>query len=161
MASRADFADIDRLLPRLFGYALALTADRHEAEDLTHDCLARALGTPCPPRPGALSGWLFAILRNLHLDARRRAGRRPAAALLDGTDPPADVRSEARLVEAIAVREALEDLSPAHREVLVLIDVRGCSYAEAARLLAVSQGTVTSRIARARAALLHALREDG
>lgn len=158
MPHPADIVAIQRLRPRLLGYALALTADRHEAEDLTHDCLARALGANNRPQGNALTGWLFAILRNLHIDSRRRARRRALAARgQDGDAAPPARSAEGRMVEAIALHEALAALSPAHRQVLLLIDLRGCTYAEASRLLDVSPGTVMSRVARARAALMRAL----
>lgn len=152
---------------RLFGYAIALSRDRETASDLLHDCVARAMGTQSvPAEEGAFRAWLFRILRNLWIDHVRLARRTSGVSeTLDTASEELDrmvpVGLESVLVEAFAVRQAFERLSPEHKEVLALVDISGFSYKETARILAVPPGTVMSRVSRARAALARSLSDEG
>lgn len=146
---------------RLYGYALAISQDGETAGDLVQDCAVRCLSAKrIPGDDSAFKAWLFAILRNLWIDRRRRA------ALIDevhcdqslGTVVP--VGAETVLVNAVAVRQAFALLGEAHRDVLALVDVGGFSYRQTAELLDIPLGTVMSRVARARAALGELLRDD-
>lgn len=155
---------LQTIAPRLYGYAVSLCADRTLAEDLAQEAIARAMAAARPPdHPAAFRAWVFRILRNAFIDHTRRNGRLVSlheddfATALDRqrTDDPADL--DDRMVNALAVRQALERLRPAQREIVGLVDVAGFSYAEAAELIGVPVGTVMSRLSRARADLAEAV----
>lgn len=153
---------IEVYLPRLFGYALSLTGDRDGARDLVQDCALKALSAGrIPSDEAAYRAWLFRILRNAFLDRRRR---REPVQLADGeaeSIPDADGTwsRDDRVISVLTVRLGMAKLSPAHREVLALVDIGGFTYAETAALIGVPHGTVMSRISRARQALLSAIDE--
>jgi len=146
----------------LLRYALHLTGgDRQRAEDLVQETIVRAWRHPealtdRPARP-----WLFAVARNLAVDAYRARQSRPpevGQAVLDTL--PADDDAD-RTLESWAVAEALASLRPDHRKVIVETYYRGCSVAEAAATLGIPPGTVKSRTFYALKALKLALQERG
>lgn len=146
----------------LLRYALHLTGgDRQRAEDLVQETIVRAWR-----HPDALAGrparpWLFAVARNLAVDAFRARQSRPpevGQAVLD-TLPATDDAD--RTLESWAVAEALASLRPDHRKVIVETYYRGCSVAEAAVTLGIPAGTVKSRTYYALKALKLALEERG
>lgn len=147
--------DILDLLPRLRRYAIVLTRDEGMAEDLLQETFLRAHERRQGfDRTRPLLGWLMTILHNAFVDgARARAARerREAdyAALLD---PQVSEPQEASLRLA-QLRSAFFQLPDDQREALHLIAVEELSYAEAAALLRVPQGTLMARVSRARAAL--------
>jgi RNA polymerase sigma-70 factor (ECF subfamily) len=146
----------------LLRYALHLTGgDRQRAEDLVQETIVRAWRHPealtdRPARP-----WLFAVARNLAVDAYRARQSRPpevGQAVLDTL--PSDDDAD-RTLESWAVAEALASLRPDHRKVIVETYYRGCSVAEAAATLGIPAGTVKSRTFYALKALKLALQERG
>jgi len=156
----------------LYAYALRLTGDPHLAEDLCQDALLkgfRAIGGFSGN--AALATWLYRILHNTWLDHVRRAGRETGyeeAGEDAAEEPPvltreAVARFEERTREE-GVRErladALAELPPAMREVVVLRDVQGHSYEEIAEITANPVGTIKSRLARAREQLRRLLTGD-
>ena len=145
-------------LGRLFAYAVALTRDRTDAEDLVQDCAVRVLSAKrIPDEEVPYRAWSFRILRNLFID-RCRAASRQGIAWSDSDDSPETApaaRTEERLVSTLTVRMGMERLSTPHREMLALVDMCGYSYAEAAEILEIPAGTVMSRVSRARRALLN------
>ncbi|MEP0321913.1 RNA polymerase sigma factor [Bauldia litoralis] len=150
-----------RLRPQLLAYARAICGPQEEADDLVQDAIERALKADCPPAGiDDLRPWMFRVIRNLHLDAIRRARtRREYAAqqerlLSDELHEPGDP------LQDLLVRQAFEAVSPQHREVVFLVDIMGMRYAEAADVLAVAEGTVMSRLSRARRAILDRLDES-
>jgi RNA polymerase sigma-70 factor (ECF subfamily) len=68
--------------------------------------------------------------------------------------------SEQIVTNAIAVHQAFAHLPPDHRDILAVVDIGGFSYMEASEILSIPQGTVMSRVSRARAALRELLRDD-
>lgn len=155
--------ELIHLLPRLRRLARALTGHVDDADDLVQLVLERALARASQWRPdGALDRWVFAIARNAWRDELRARGRSrevfvpgddgvDAVAVEDGATPPA---------RRLAIAEALAALPEDHREVVALVLVEGLSYGEAADLLGVPVGTVTSRLSRARTALQDHLGTD-
>lgn len=142
-------------------YAQTLTRDREAAEDLVQATMVRALERRATFRAGgSVRGWLFAILRNVFVDGRRsdRAGqaREAAVAGLRQEAVPAGQEGAVRLGQ---VRDAFHQLPEEQRAALHLVAIEGLSYRDAADALGIPQGTLMSRIGRARAAL-RAL-EDG
>jgi len=160
-------------LPHLdAAYSLAfwLMRDRADAEDVVQDAYIRALRGFDGFRGEAMRPWLLAIVRNVAwraLAVRRRATSNvipiEAAYTRSGEDAPEPMSilsdepsAETRLIEAgdrALLTRALDALTPLFREALVLREVEEMSYAEIATVLGVPQGTVMSRLARARAEL--------
>ena len=162
-------------LDTLYRAALRLTRDPARAEDLVQDTYVRALRYQHSYQTGTnMKAWLFAIMRNLFWD--RFKGGRPEDISLDGDGelslydtlkdptavPEADVLDR---VAAAEVVEAVETLPELHREGVLLVDVEGFSYKDAAEVLGVPIGTVMSRLHRARRQLQKSLyqyaRESG
>lgn len=148
------------LLPRLRGFARALARSQDAADDLVQATCEKALRHGESWTPGTrLDSWLFRIMRNHWIDTVRRG--RPETPL-DGAEadalPSEDGRRtvEARLALA-DVRAITDALPDEQRMVLMLVCVEEMSYREAADLLDVPIGTVMSRLARARAALVAAM----
>ena len=151
------------LRPALHAFARRLSSQEPDAEDLVQDTILRALAARSRFQDGTnLKAWLFTIERNL-FNSRWRKARREC--LPGAEDIEAQLVTPATQVTDLWVREAAErilhDLSPAHREILILVPVLGISYEDAAVLCGCSVGTVKSRLNRARAALAALVDEDG
>jgi RNA polymerase sigma-70 factor (ECF subfamily) len=152
--ARDRHAGLTPLLPRLSAFAYTMLGDADAARDLVQEAAARALAAVrVPDEPAAYRAWMFRIVRNAALDELRR--RRHT----EVDDPgPVDVwRYDDVRIAKITVEQGLAALGPSHREIISLIDIAGFSYADAAGLLGVPPGTVMSRLARAREALLAAI----
>jgi RNA polymerase sigma-70 factor (ECF subfamily) len=139
-------------LPRLYRAARAWTDTREEAEDLVQEMSAKVLSRPRLIRGDSELGYLLRALRNTLLSQRRAAARRPVATeyaeeLAGGTRETDD---PARAAELREVNAAIAELPDEFRDALVAVDVAGLSYGEAARALGIAEGTVTSRVFRAR-----------
>ncbi len=146
----------------LLRYALHLTSgDRQRAEDIVQETLMRAWLHPAAIASRPARPWLFAVARNLAVDAHRARKARPrevgeAALELFAVPDEAD-----RALESWAVADALRALRPEHRTVLVETYYRDRSVAEAAAVLGIPAGTVKSRTFYALRALRLALEERG
>ena len=133
-------------------YALVLTRNPDDAEDLVQETLTRAIAAAHTWQPGTeLRPWLFRILHNAHISGLRRARVRAEAApdLVEAAVQP-DALSR---IELAQVLDALETLPEAQRKPILLVALEEMSYAEAARSLDVPLGTFMSRLGRGRAAL--------
>lgn len=149
------------LLPSLLRQALWLTQNEAEAEDLAQEALSKALRAFGSFAPGTnFRAWIFRILRNTFLTSRTAIAATRTSFLEDSeeieattaTDPTPE-ETLIQLDDAAAVQQALTQLPPHLRDCLLLCDVEELKYKEIAGILDVPIGTVTSRIARARAAL--------
>lgn len=149
----------------LYAYALRLChGDRQRAEDLVQETMLRAWRHPeaMDTTRGSVRGWLFTTTRNLAIDAWRRRSARVAEVYTDQVpERVPDVDEAERAVEAWTIAEALNRLTPAHREVLMECFYEGRSVAEAASRLGIPPGTVKSRTHYALRALRVALEEAG
>jgi RNA polymerase sigma-70 factor (ECF subfamily) len=162
MTARA-VAEMTALLPRLRRFALMLTGSAADADDLVQATIERGIGRLDQwVRGTSLKSWLFAVAHNLHKNQRRDAANR--LRLLEAHGREVDAVAEGvreRAAEAAVmladVRRLVLDLPADQRAVLSLVAIEGLSYREAADLLDLPVGTVTSRLARAREALRAAL----
>jgi RNA polymerase sigma-70 factor, ECF subfamily len=152
MGRPLDPARLGDHIDRLYRAACALTGSRLAADDLVQETYARVLSKPRLLKNDDDVGYLVRTMRNIFLDQRRQAARR-------ATDPvdPEDLERVERHgtgpAEAVEQRELLDFIAalPADfRDVLVAVDVAGLSYKEASGALGVPEGTVMSRLYRAR-----------
>ena len=143
--------EIVGLLPRLRRFARTLTRNPHDADDVVQIAVERALARADQLRPDArLSSWLFGIVRNAWIDEIRSRGREsrtfaPAELGENVGDMSAGVNED-----MLAVQDAMERLPDDQRVAVGLVLVEGLSYKEAALIMDVPIGTLTSRLARAR-----------
>lgn len=143
----------------LYSYALTLTRSATEAEDLVQETYVRAArATNRPLNDMNLKGWLFVIMRNAWLNQVRHNNAGPLFVGLDSHEPAGGARDNPhvtylRKLERAQVREAIESLPQAYREIIVLRDIEGFSYQEIATVLDCPAGTVMSRLGRARGRL--------
>jgi len=149
---------IVQLLPRLRRFAIGLTGSIADGDDLMQDVVERALKNLHQWEPGTrLDSWMFRITKNRFVDIRRSQKRSGVVAMDVPEDAPAVQTDGAREAEAHlmlgGVAQALENLPSEQREALLLVAVEGLSYRDAADILEIPIGTLTSRIARAREAL--------
>ena len=165
----ADDEDLVRTLyaehgDALFAHALRLAGgDRQRAEDLVQETLLRAWRHPdvLDPERGSVRAWLFTTARNLSIDAWRRRSSRVSEVITDTLPEPPSEDEADRAVEGWLIAEALNRLTPTHRQVLIECFYRGRSVADAAVRLGVPPGTIKSRTHYALRALRLALTEMG
>jgi RNA polymerase sigma-70 factor (ECF subfamily) len=147
----------------LYGYAMVLTRNHAEAEDLVQETYVRAIPAMGRLRPASnLKGWLFKILRNIWLNQIRKRRNSPLMLQHDMEGGSADdivdpgknsYEIHASNVERGRVQAAIQELPLEFREVILLREFEELSYQEIASLLDCPQGTVMSRLARARSKL--------
>jgi RNA polymerase sigma-70 factor (ECF subfamily) len=152
------------VLPRLRRFARTLTRDVQDADDLVQTALERALlraaqwRAPAADASGeqieaAVRSWMFGIVKNAWID-NRRAQRRERAVVGDDADL-ADVADPAQssVQDALSIAAAMQRLPEEQRLAVSLVLIEGLSYQEAAQVMEVPIGTLTSRLSRAREAL--------
>jgi RNA polymerase sigma-70 factor, ECF subfamily len=147
---------------RLYRAAWALTGSREDAEDLVQDTFAKILTRPRFLRGEDDLWYLMRTLKNVFLSQRRTLAAKSTSVALDEEVDPVEAPAALRPDQAAEAREvyaAIAQLPDGLREALVAIDVAGLSYEEAAKALRVRQGTITSRLFRARARVAQALGE--
>lgn len=146
------------LLPRLRRFARALTGSVVDADDLVQSAVEKALERRSQWRLGTrLDSWMFTIMRNAWIDETRSRGRRGRlfAAPEEGDNVAgADGETVHLRLEAKEAAEALMQLPEDQRAAVALVLVEGLSYREAAEILDIPTGTLTSRLVRGRQALL-------
>jgi len=147
-------------IDRLYRAAWALCGSREDAEDLVQETYARLLARPRLLRNEDDLGYLLRALRNTFLNQKRSESRRLRPdPLPDQLDLVADrqAREPEAALEAAELYAAVAALPGDFRDVLVAVDITGLSYKEAARALRVREGTVMSRLYRARRQVVRAL----
>jgi len=160
---RLDPRHVGDHLDRLFRAAWALSGDRDDAEELVQETYARVLARPRWLRSDDDLGYLLHALRNTHLDRLRTTRRRPSEVPLEEQAEPHDRTASSEphaALEAAALFAVIAGLPQPFREALVAIDVAGLSYREAAKAFGVREGTITTRLHRARARVAAQLREQ-
>src|SRR6266487_3574883 len=161
--------DRDRSLPelyrryerRLFGLGIRLLGDPGLAEELVQETFLRLWRTAdrFDPLRGTAATFILSIARHLAIDLWRRPSSRPVHPLPDA--PAAVEETIDRLLLQLAVRDALDSLPPAHREVLELSYRADLTQAEVASRLRIPLGTVKSRAYHALRAFRRAVDERG
>jgi RNA polymerase sigma-70 factor, ECF subfamily len=144
-------------IDQLFRYAMVLSRNRSEADDLVQETYVRALGAVERLRPGSnVKVWMLTILRNVWRNRLRSQRAAPRTVELDGEcvatfkDPHAVLIKN---MECELVREAIRQLPDDAREIILLREYEDMSYQEIAELLDCPLGTVMSRLGRARSRL--------
>ena len=155
--------DLSQYLDGLYGYAMVLSRNSTESEDLVQETCLRALRAIGGLRAeGSVKSWLFTILRNIWLNQLRQRRTGPDLIELDaeenGVYEPADAEQDphdgyVNTVEREQVRAAIQQLPMEFREIIILREYDELSYQEIAALLGCPPGTVMSRLARARSRL--------
>lgn len=157
--------DADSLvnLDGLYSYAMVLTRDQAEAEDLVQETYVRAIRALSSLQAGSnLKAWLFTILRNLWLNQVKRRRFGPQFVGFDDCHEIADAIGQpskdahdiyVSKMEMTRVQSAIQKLPLEFREVIVLREYEELSYREIANVLECPAGTVMSRLARARTKL--------
>ena len=162
------------LADQVYRVARRLVRSREEAEDLVQETYARAFRSWSSFTPGTnMRAWLLRILTNLNVDRGRRMQRTPQTQTLEETDyylanKMASAAGEEALEQDVVVERlsqdsvvnALADVPPQFREVVVLVDIGDFTYADAAQILDIPIGTVMSRLHRGRRALKQRLAEE-
>ena len=141
--------------PRLFRLAMWLERDRAEAEDLVQETFTQALQAFDRFEPGTnCKAWLLTILQHIRRNRLRAKGRRPVVADLHGLaeavpfePPPPDQLTDEEILGA------LRAIPQPYQDVILVCDVEGLTYKEAALALSIPIGTVMSRLHRGRAML--------
>lgn len=146
------------LIPNMRAFARALCRDVTQADDLAQDALASAWRSRAAYRPGTnMKAWVFTILRNQFYSNKRRSWRETQ---LDGQaaeETLIAVSNPDAALELDDVRRAMLELPDEQREALTLIGVAGLSCEEAAAICGCAEGTIKSRVSRARRRLLEIL----
>jgi RNA polymerase sigma-70 factor (ECF subfamily) len=154
-------AELVTLLPRLRRFARALTRNPHDADDLVQVALERALARAHQLRPdAALAGWVFGILRHAWIDELRARARSERVFAPEESGQNVGDAGQGAQTERLSVQDAMARLPQDQRLAVALVLIEGLSYKEAAHVMDVPIGTLTSRLARAREALQAMLGES-
>jgi RNA polymerase sigma-70 factor (ECF subfamily) len=147
------------MLPRLWAFALRISGDQHDAEDLVQRACLRALERAHQLQPGtAPLSWMFSIVHSTWINELRARHVRSRSSM-DWDDafletvPDATARTPEQQVMDGQIISALQRLPETQRVVMLLVGVEGLSYSEAAEALNVPIGTIMSRLSRARQAI--------
>jgi RNA polymerase sigma-70 factor (ECF subfamily) len=161
---------LDEFIDGLYSYAMLLSRNREDAEDIVQETCLRAIrSADAIHADGSLKSWLFVILRNIWLNQLRRRSAAPQFAELDEDVSLAEIAVETgkdpdslfvRKMEGERIRRAIEQLPADHREIILLREYEELSYREIAAVLGCPIGTVMSRLQRARLKLSLIFLED-
>ena len=160
---------------RIYNLCRRLTGNQEDAAELTQEAFLNAWrGLGRFQGESSFSTWLYRLATNACIDFLRKEKRRQSLSMTVSLDDEEEARQvelpdgryapEGALERAEArraVAEGLERLTLEHRQVLVMREIHGLSYAEIGQVLGLEEGTVKSRIARARGALRKVLTERG
>jgi RNA polymerase sigma-70 factor (ECF subfamily) len=150
---------LPNMLPRLWAFALRISGDRHDAEDLVQRACLRALERAHQLQPdSAPLSWMFSIIHSTWINelhsrsVRKRSSMEWEDDFLENLTDPVNKGPETQLMLRQII-SAVERLPEAQRVVMLLVAMEGLSYQEAADVLEVPIGTVMSRLSRARQAV--------
>lgn len=174
---RGNVNDFEKLVTayekNVYSLALRMVGDPEDAADMTQETFIKAYRSLSSFRGDSkFSSWLYRIASNVCLDFLRSRSRHPQVSLSSSDEdeqttfelPDMSRNPEEQLMKKLsmeAVRRGLEQLPEQQRQILVLRELGGLSYAELAQTLGLEEGTVKSRIFRARKRLCALLLRDG
>jgi RNA polymerase sigma-70 factor (ECF subfamily) len=176
-AQRGDLNSFNRLVlayqDMIYNQAFRVMGESASAQDATQEAFISAYQKIRSYRGGSFKAWLLRIVTNACYDELRRRKRRPTTPLeptdqyndeiesphwiADSGESPEDFSERVALGEAI--QRCLDDLSPDYRTVVVLVDIQGMDYAQAAKVVGKPLGTIKSRLARARDGMRQCLQD--
>ena len=176
-AQQGDLEAFNRLVlayqDMVYNQAYRVMGEPDAAEDATQEAFISAYRKIHTYRGGSFKAWLLRIVTNACYDELRRRKRRPTTPLepvdefdeeiesprwlADTGEAPEDTALRAELSEAI--QNCLNDLSHEFRTVVILVDIQGMDYAEAANIMGTPLGTIKSRLARARQGMRQCLQD--
>ena len=147
---------------RIYRFGLQLLGDTGLAEELVQECFVRLWRTAgrFDISRGTVAAYLYVMARSIAADLRKRPSSRPLAPVEDAQLPPQPDNSD-QIVDTLTVRDALDALSAAHREVLILVHEAGLTQSQIAAQLDLPLGTVKTRMFHGLRALKAALAERG
>ena len=150
----------------VYRLALRMCGNAHDAEEVAQEAFVAAWkGLPSFRGESKFSSWLYQLTTNAAIDFLRREKRHRAATPLEDELEPASPDTPQQAVEEDEVRQALQQaldsLTPEHREIFLLRQMRQLSYEEIGRLLNLEPGTVKSRLSRAKKQLRQILTQKG
>lgn len=179
-ALQYDVSDFDRMLRdhhrRAFSFAYRMTGNREDAEDLTQDAFIRAYRAfDRYDRTRPFDRWLFRIIANLFVDRLRAKPRQTPLSLdtpMEGDDGDSlfsEIPDEEADPSNVILKEVMDErlqaalnaLPPQFRQTVLLTDLEGMSYDEAAEVLECAVGTIRSRLHRARVMMRDTLAGKG
>lgn len=164
---------VDSYQKRIFNIALRMLGNYDDAGDLTQEVLIRIFKSiKSFKEQSSFSTWIYRITTNVCLDEIRKRKNRKVVSLdeeiklddgemkrqFESDEPTPEETAEAEDLKKI-VNMAIEKLNEEHRVVIILRDIQGLSYEEISEVLKLPEGTVKSRINRARQALKNILSE--
>ena len=160
------------LLPRLRRFARSLLRNPQDADDLVQTTVERALlradqwrppaaDAPAEAAESVLRGWMFGIMKNAWIDERRSWGREQQVLAPEEAAVHVGDRSSESMQQRMSIESALQRLPQDQQLAVCLVLVEGLSYKEAAAIIEVPIGTLTSRLARGRDALAALLSDAG
>jgi RNA polymerase sigma-70 factor (ECF subfamily) len=159
---------VERYQRRVVGVALAVVHNQEDALELAQETFIRAFqNLPKFESRSSFSTWLYRIAANIAIDFRRHEGRH---AILRGEEAENELarlpssqgdsfKAVARSELSVRIQEALQELTPEHRAVILLREVEGLSYDEISEVLQCPRGTVMSRLHYARNRMRSALKD--
>jgi RNA polymerase sigma-70 factor (ECF subfamily) len=154
-------SELLELVPYLRAFARSLSGRHEGADDLAQEALVKAWQSRDSFVPGTnLKAWLFTILRNQFYSERRRAWRQVPWDAENAEALPGTSEDQGWAAELSDIARALQALPAEQREALILVGAGGFAYEEAAKISNCAVGTVKSRVARARRALIAILDGD-
>lgn len=177
-AQKGDLEAFNRLVlcyqDAIYSHAYRMLGDESAADDATQETFIAAYQAIKTFRGGSFRAWLFRIVTNQCYDELRRRKRKPTTPLEPLTADDEEVESPKWIsdnsnspeeaVDQIAIREAIQNclngLPQEFRSVVLLVDVQGMDYTEAAQVLGTPVGTIKSRLARARVRMQRCLQES-
>ena len=158
----------------MYRIALRILNDEPAADDATQNAMIQAFRNVKSFRGGSFRSWLARVTVNASYDELRRWRRQPSMSLEQVNNDGEEIESLPWMMDlsagpeesydAVEMRDAIQrcvkSLIPDYRLVVILVDVEGMSYEEAARVAQIPVGTVKSRLARARMQLRKALQSQ-
>ena len=154
--------ELAALLPRLRRFARSVARQREDADDLVQTALERALKHLDQWQPGTrLDSWMFRIMKNAWIDEVRARARHAEVLAPEEAGESVGISQTSAQIARLSIAAAMARLPDDQRLAIGLVLVEGLPYKEAALALEIPIGTLTSRLARGRAALQAALGGPG